>query len=240
MSIYIMESTVNLSHNIYNVEKEVQSLENSILKLDEMIQLQNNKLENNNILLKDEIKELKQENILLKDEIKELKQENILLKDEIKELKQENKELKQDNILLKDKIKELEQDNKELKDEIKELKQDKIKNKIFKALSDIINNENLEDQISEIYDDLNYFKSSRNNLCHYIRDKDSKDVKNKKIEVTINVLKNISEEIKNEIICEFDNDIIEKIIDYYEQNKLFINSSNISNKELIRINNWWK
>jgi hypothetical protein len=191
MSIYIMESTVNLSHNIYNVEKEVQSLENSILKLDEIIQLQNNKLENN-------------------------------------------------NILLKDKIKELEQDNKELKEEIKELKQDKIKNKIFKALSDIINNENLENQISEIYDDLNYFKSSRNNLCHYIRDKDSKDVKNKKIEVTINVLKTISKEIKNEIICEFDNDIIEKIIDYYEQNKLFINSSNISNKELIRINNWWK
>ena len=214
-----MESTVNLSHNIYNVEKEVQSLENSILKLDEIIQIQNNKLENNNILLKDEIKELKQDNILLKDEIKELKQDNILLKDKIKELKEEN-------ILLKD--------------EIKELKQDKIKNKIFKALSDIINNENLEDQISEIYDDLNYFKSSRNNLCHYIRDKDSKDVKNKKIEVTINVLKNISEEIKNEIICEFDNDIIEKIIDYYEQNKLFINSSNISNKELIRINNWWK
>ena len=205
MSIYIMESTVNLSHNIYNVEKEVQSLENSILKLDEIIQIQNNKLENNNILLKDEIKELKQDNILLKDKIKELKEENILLKDEIKELKQ-----------------------------------DKIKNKIFKALSDIINNENLENQISEIYDDLNYLKSSRNNLCHYIRDKDSKDVKNKKIEVTINVLKNISEEIKNEIICEFDNDIIEKIIDYYEQNKLFINSSNISNKELIRINNWWK
>ena len=235
-----MESTVNLSHNIYNVEKEVQSLENSILKLDEIIQLQNNKLENNNILLKQEIKELKQDNILLKDKIKELeqdnkelKQDNILLKDEIKELKQEN-------ILLKDKIKELKEENILLKDEIKELKQDKIKNKIFKALSDIINNENLEDQISEIYDDLNYLKSSRNNLCHYIRDKDSKDVKNKKIEVTINVLKNISEEIKNEIICEFDNDIIEKIIDYYEQNKLFINSSNISNKELIRINNWWK
>ena len=56
-----MESTVNLSHNIYNVEKEVQSLENSILKLDEIIQLQNNKLENNNILLKDKIKELELE-----------------------------------------------------------------------------------------------------------------------------------------------------------------------------------
>jgi hypothetical protein len=83
-------------------------------------------------------------------------------------------------------------------------------------------------------------KSSRNNLCHYIRDKDSKDIKNKKIAVTIDVLKNISIEIKNDLISEFDNDIIEKIIDYYEQNKLFINSSNISDKELIRIKNWWK
>jgi hypothetical protein len=83
-------------------------------------------------------------------------------------------------------------------------------------------------------------KSSRNNLCYYIRNNDSKDIKNKKIAVTINVLKNISIEIKNELIIEFDNDIIEKIIDYYEQNKLFINSSNISDKELIRIKNWWK
>ena len=83
-------------------------------------------------------------------------------------------------------------------------------------------------------------KSSRNNSCHYIRDKDSKDIKNKKIAVTIDVLKNISIEIKNDLISEFDNDIIEKIIDYYEKNKLFINSSNISDKELIRINNWWK
>ena len=137
-------------------------------------------------------------------------------------------------------IKELKDEIKELKYEIKELKYDKIKHKIFKALSDIINNDNLENQISEIYDDLNYLKTSRNNLCHYIRDKDSKDVKNKKIAITIDVLKNISDEIKNEIICELDNDIIEKIIDYYEQNKLFINSSNISEKDLIRINNWWK
>jgi hypothetical protein len=106
--------------------------------------------------------------------------------------------------------------------------------------SDIINNENLEDQISEIYDDLNYLKSSRNNLCHYIRNNDSKDIKNKKIAVTVDVLKNISIETKNELISEFDNDIIEKIIDYYEQNKLFINSSNISETDLLRINNWWK
>lgn len=63
--------------------------------------------------------------------------------------------------------------------------------------------------------------------------------KNKKIELTINYTahKNISNKIKNEIICEFDNDIIKIIIDYYEKNKLFINLSNISEKELFRINN---
>jgi hypothetical protein len=123
---------------------------------------------------------------------------------------------------------------------LEELKEDKIKNKIFKALSDIINNENLENQIPEIYDDLTYLKLPRNDLRDYIRINDSNDLKNKKIVVTIDVLKNISNKIKNDIISEFDNDVIEIIIDYYEKNKLFINSSNISEKELIRITNWWK
>jgi hypothetical protein len=54
------------------------------------------------------------------------------------------------------------------------------------------------------------------------------------------MIKNISNEIKNEIISEFDNDVIEIIIDYYDKNKLFINSSNIPEKELIKITNWWK
>ena len=209
------------------------SILNNYNQIFDIIEHKTSLLENNLLIIKDENQKIVLENIKINQKVNKLELNNIKKDTEIKELKEDNKKQDQE-------IKELKDEIKELKYEIKELKYDKIKHKIFKALSDIINNDNLENQISEIYDDLNYLKSSRNNLCHYIRDKDSKDVKNKKIEVTINVLKNISEEIKNEIICEFDNDIIEKIIDYYEQNKLFINSSNISNKELIRINNWWK
>jgi hypothetical protein len=177
-----------------------------------------------------------------------------LLEDNLLVIKKENQRIVLDNIRINQKIDKVELDLLKKDEEIKDLKEiikkqnikidnlefKILKNKIFEALSDIINNENLEDQISEIYDDLNYLKLSRNNLCHYRRNNDSKDIKNKKIAVTVDVLKNISIETKNELISEFDNDIIEKIIDYYEQNKLFINSSNISQKELIRINNWWK
>jgi hypothetical protein len=177
-----------------------------------------------------------------------------LLEDNLLIIKDENQRIVLDNIRINQKIDKVELDLLKKDQEIKDLKEiikkqnikidnlefKILKNKIFEALSDIINNENLENQISEIYDDLNYLKSSRNNLCHYIRNNDSKDIKNKKIAVTIDVLKNISIETKNELISEFDNDIIEKIIDYYEQNKLFINSTNISQKELIKINNWWK
>ena len=209
------------------------SILNNYNQIFDIIEHKTSLLENNLLIIKDENQKIVLENIKINQKVNKLELNNIKKDTEIKELKEDNKKQDQE-------IKELKDEIKELKYEIKELKYDKIKHKIFKALSDIINNDNLENQISEIYDDLNYLKSSRNNLCHYIRDKDSKDVKNKKIEVTINVLKNISEEIKNEIICEFDNDIIEKIIDYYEQNKLFINSSNISEKDLIRINNWWK
>ena len=177
-----------------------------------------------------------------------------LLEDNLLVIKKENQRIVLDNIRINQKIDKVELDLLKKDEEIKDLREiikkqnikidnlefKILKNKIFEALSDIINNENLENQISEIYDDLNYLKSSRNNLCHYIRNNDSKDIKNKKIAVTIDVLKNISIETKNELISEFDNDIIEKIINYYEQNKLFINSTNISQKELIKINNWWK
>ena len=209
------------------------SILNNYNQIFDIIEHKTSLLENNLLIIKDENQKIVLENIKINQKVNKLELNNIKKDTEIKELKEDNKKQDQE-------IKELKDEIKELKYEIKELKYDKIKHKIFKALSDIINNDNLENQISEIYDDLNYLKSSRNNLCHYIRDKDSKDVKNKKIAITIDVLKNISDEIKNEIICEFDNDIIEKIIDYYEQNKLFINSSNISEKDLIRINNWWK
>ena len=209
------------------------SILNNYNQIFDIIEYKTSLLEDNLLIIKKENQRIVLENIKINQKVNKLELNNIKKDTEIKELKEDNKKQDQE-------IKELKDEIKELKYEIKELKYDKIKHKIFKALSDIINNDNLENQISEIYDDLNYLKTSRNNLCHYIRDKDSKDVKNKKIAITIDVLKNISDEIKNEIICELDNDIIEKIIDYYEQNKLFINSSNISEKDLIRINNWWK
>jgi hypothetical protein len=202
------------------------SILNNYNQIFDIIEHKTSSLENNLLIIKDENQRIVLDNIRINQKVNKLELNNIKKDTEIKELKEDNK--KKDEEI------------KELRIEIKELKFDKIKNKIFEALSDIINNENLEDQISEIYDDLNYLKSSRNNLCHYIRNNDSKDIKNKKIAVTIDVLKNISIEIKNELISEFDNDIIEKIINYYEQNKLFINSTNISQKELIRIINWWK
>jgi hypothetical protein len=162
-----------------------------------------------------------------------------LLEDFLLIVKNENQKIVLENILLNQKINKLELNVIKKDIEIKELQTDKLKNKILSALSDIINNENLENKISEVYDDLTYLKSRRNYILTAGTD-DNKDIKNKKILVTIDILKNISDEIKNEIIDDFDNDIIEKIINYYEQNKLFINYSNISEKELKRIHNWWK
>jgi hypothetical protein len=202
------------------------SILNNYNQIFDIIEHKTSLLEDNLLVIKDENQRIVLDNIRINQKIDKVELDLLKKDEKIKELKEDNK--KKDEEI------------KELRNEIKELKFDKIKNKIFEALSDIINNENLENQISEIYDDLNYLKSSRNNLCHYIRNNDSKDIKNKKIAVTIDVLKNISIETKNELISEFDNDIIEKIINYYEQNKLFINSSNISQKELIRIINWWK
>jgi chromosome segregation ATPase len=225
-----MVSILNNYNEIFNIiEHKTSLLEDNLL----IIKDENQKIVLENIKINQKVNKLEL-NILKQDEeIKELKEDNLKKDGEIKELKTEIKEFKIE-------IKELKEDNKKKDEKIDKLEFKILKNKIFEALSDIINNENLEDHISEIYDDLNYLKSSRNNICHYIRNNDKKDIKNKKIAITIDVLKNISNEIKNEIISEFDNDIIEKIIDYYEKNKLFINSSNISEKELIRINNWWK
>jgi chromosome segregation ATPase len=225
-----MVSILNNYNQIFDIiENKTSLLEDNLL----VIKKENQRIVLDNIRINQKIDKVELDLLKKDEEIKGIKEDNKKKDSEIKELRTDIQELKEDN-------KRKDQEIKELRTEIKELKFDKIKNKIFEALSDIINNDNLENQISEIYDDLNYLKSSRNNLCHYIRDKDSKDIKNKKIAVTIDVLKNISIEIKNELISEFDNDIIEKIIDYYEKNKLFINSSNISQKELIRINNWWK
>ena len=209
------------------------SILNNYNQIFDIIENKTSLLEDNLLVIKKENQRIVLDNIRINQKIDRLDLDLLKKDEEIKELKKDNK--KKDEI-----IQELKNEVKKQNIKIDNLEFKILKNKIFEALSDIINNENLEDQISEIYDDLNYLKSSRNNSCHYIRNNDSKDIKNKKIAVTVDVLKNISIEIKNELISEFDNDIIEKIIDYYEQNKLFINSINISDKELIRIKNWWK
>jgi hypothetical protein len=219
------------------------SILNNYNQIFDIIEHKTSLLEDNLLVIKKENQRIVLDNIRINQKIDKIELDLLKKDEEIKELKEDNQKIDKVELdLLKkdEEIKELKEIIKKQNIKIDNLEFNILKNKIFEALSDIINNEKLEDQISEIYDDLNYLKSSRNNLCHYIRNNDSKDIKNKKIAVTIDVLKNISIETKNELISEFDNDIIEKIIDYYEQNKLFINSTNISQKELIRINNWWK
>jgi hypothetical protein len=213
---YIMDNNINITENIYNIEKEVKCLEDSILKIEENYNIQNIKISN---------------------------------------LEIENINLKEENKILKIKINNLEIDNKKKDEEIRELKEDnknlKIKfliNKIYEALTDIINEDNLEVKIDKYYNELIKLKENRNNICHYIKKRDIRDVKNKKIELLLFKLENLEDEIKeiiNENILDVldtdkEIDIIEEIANYYKINKIIINSNNISSKDLKSIENWWK
>ena len=213
---YIMDNNINITENIYNIEKEVKCLEDSILKIEENYNIQNIKISN---------------------------------------LEIENINLKEENKILKIKINNLEEDNKKKDEEIRELKEDnknlKIKfliNKIYEALTDIINEDNLEVKIDKYYNELIKLKENRNNICHYIKKRDIRDVKNKKIELLLFKLENLEDEIKeiiNENILDVldtdkEIDIIEEITNYYKINKIIINSNNISSKDLKNIENWWK
>jgi hypothetical protein len=211
-----MDNNINITENIYNIEKEVKCLEDSILKIEENYNIQNIKISN---------------------------------------LEIENINLKEENKILKIKINNLEIDNKKKDEEIRELKEDnknlKIKfliNKIYEALTDIINEDNLEVKIDKYYNELIKLKENRNNICHYIKKRDIRDVKNKKIELLLFKLENLEDEIKeiiNENILDVldtdkEIDIIEEIANYYKINKIIINSNNISSKDLKSIENWWK
>ena len=213
---YIMDNNINITENIYNIEKEVKCLEDSILKIEENYNIQNIKISN---------------------------------------LEIENINLKEENKILKIKINNLEEDNKKKDEEIRELKEDnknlKIKfliNKIYEGLTDIINEDNLEVKIDKYYNELIKLKENRNNICHYIKKRDIRDVKNKKIELLLFKLENLEDEIKeiiNENILDVldtdkEIDIIEEITNYYKINKIIINSNNISSKDLKSIENWWK
>ncbi len=114
--------------------------------------------------------------------------------------------------------------------------------------TDIINEDNLEVKIDKYYNELIKLKENRNNICHYIKKRDIRDVKNKKIELLLFKLENLEDEIKeiiNENILDVldtdkEIDIIEEIANYYKINKIIINSNNISSKDLKSIENWWK
>ena len=239
-----MDNNINITENIYNIEKEVKCLEDSILKIEENYNIQNIKISN----LEIENINLKEENKILKIKINNLEEDNKKKDEEIRELKEENK-------ILKIKINNLEIDNKKKDEEIRELKEDnknlKIKfliNKIYEGLTDIINEDNLEVKIDKYYNELIKLKENRNNICHYIKKRDIRDVKNKKIELLLFKLENLEDEIKeiiNENILDVldtdkEIDIIEEITNYYKINKIIINSNNISSKDLKSIENWWK
>jgi hypothetical protein len=239
-----MDNNINITENIYNIEKEVKCLEDSILKIEENYNIQNIKISN----LEIENINLKEENKILKIKINNLEIDNKKKDEEIRELKEDNK-------ILKIKINNLEIDNKKKDEEIRELKEDnknlKIKfliNKIYEALTDIINEDNLEVKIDKYYNELIKLKENRNNICHYIKKRDIRDVKYKKIELLLFKLENLEDEIKeiiNENILDVldtdkEIDIIEEIANYYKINKIIINSNNISSKDLKSIENWWK
>jgi kinesin family protein 20 len=246
-----MDNNINITENIYNIEKEVKCLEDSILKIEENYNVQNIQISNlkeENIILKIKVNNLEIDNIKKDEEIKELKiKVNNLEIDNIN-LKEENKILKEENKILKIKVNNLEIDNIKKDEEIKELKIKFLINKIYEALTDIINEDKLEEKIVKYNNELIKLKENRNNICHYIKKRDIRDVKNKKIELLLLKLENLEDEIKeiiNENIqdvleTEKDIDIIEEITNYYKINKIIINSNNISSKDLKSIENWWK
>ena len=145
-----MVSILNNYNEIFNIiEHKTSLLEDNLL----IIKDENQKIVLENIKINQKVNKLEL-NILKQDEeIKELKEDNLKKDGEIKELKTEIKEFKIE-------IKELKEYNKKKDEKIDKLEFKILKNKIFEALSDIINNKNLEEKISEIYDDLNYL------ICH--------------------------------------------------------------------------
>ena len=209
----------NINNLFDNIENRVQILEKLLNQLDKIkhIEFNYHKISAINETLLNENEELKQ--IIEKQNIKITNLEN-----EIKELKIENKELK---------IK------------INKLEDDKFKNKIFEAITDIINCDSLDTKLTNsnnIYDDLIKIKTIRNLNSHYIKNMDSIDVKNKKKQKILSILQSLSTEYKEDMIYDYNwnNNIIDEIINYYQSYTFIINSNNINKKDLDRINNWWE
>jgi len=159
---------------------------------------------------------------------------NETLLNENEQLKDEIKQLKENDIKQKDEIKQL-------KIKINKLEDDKFKNKIFEAITDIINCDSLDTKLINC-DDLIKIKTIRNSNSHYIKNIDSIDVKNKKKQKILSILQSLSTEYKEDMIYDYDwnNNIIDEIINYYQSYTFIINSNNINKKDLDRINNWWE
>ena len=159
---------------------------------------------------------------------------NETLLNENEQLKDEIKQLKENDIKQKDEIKEL-------KIKINKLEDDKFKNKIFEAITDMINCDSLDTKLINC-NDLIKIKTIRNLNSHYIKNIDSIDVKNKKKQKILSILQSLSTEYKEDMIYDYDwnNNIIDEIINYYQSYTFIINSNNINKKDLDRINNWWE
>jgi len=205
----------NINNIFDNIENRVQLLESSLNELNKIKHIEFNyyKIFAINEILLNENEEFKK--IIDMQNIKIIKLEN-----EINELKNENKELKV---------------------EIDKLKSGKFKNKIFEAITDMINCDNLDSKLYNISNDLIKIKTIRNSNSHYIKNIDSIDVKNKKKQQILLILKSLSTEYKEDMLYDYDwdNNIIDEIINYYQTHTFVINSNNISKKDLDRINNWW-
>ena len=211
--VFIIEKSLNeikhIEFNYYKILSINETLLNDNEEFKKIIDIQNVKITN------------------LENKINELK-------NEINELKNENKEFKKIIDTQNIKITNLE-------NEINKLKDDKFKNKIFEAITDMINSDNLDSKLNDISNDLIKIKTVRNSNSHYIKNMDSIDVKNKKKQHILSILKSLSTEYKEDMIYDYDwnNNIIDEIINYYETYTFIINSNNITKKDLERINNWW-
>jgi len=166
-------------------------------------------------------------------EIDELRQENELLRSKIKELEckmdlliADNIELKKDNVRLNHKLDYVE-----------------FKHKLLISLQDLNERYKLEKSAplnyKEIILDLH---DERLGESHYILDRDSANEKIYKQQVMLEQLQNLPEHIKTKFDKHYSNDL--SIIDFFiteiKNNLTFtIDKSDISDKTLRKINNFW-